>query len=483
MLRLPLVALAASILIACGGGSSPGGDGLTVAMMPKNKGNPYFVSCRQGADEAAQALGIRLLWDGPTDTDPAKQNDVVEAWITRGVDVLAVSVENKQAISTVLRKARGKGIKVITWDADAEPDARDFFVNQATPRGIAETLVDHAARLLGGTGRVRHHHRIAHRGESERVDQAHSRGARREAPGRSRSPTSARATMTGKRAFDETQTLLRVHPGVKVVMAIASPAVPGAAEAVKQSGRTDVKVTGLGLPNASQPYLEDGVLDSAVLWNTRDLGYLTIQVAHALANGTLKPGATSFAAGRLGEPRDPRRQRPARRPFHLHEATTSGNSISEVAATLVGPRPPPAAFAAALQSALLCSRPGRAGWQRGGCMHEMLTAPLLKAQPRADTGARLDGRRARPAQFYEAKSHASSALPVRCPVVFTFVGLAAVAAGPQADILPTSASARPRAASRWRAHAPRQRPLRTPRLWPTRMRSSRPSSRSSSPTA
>ena len=41
-----------------------------------------------------------------------------------------------------------------------------------------------------------------------------------------------------KRAFDETQTLLKVHPKVKLVMAIASPAVPGAAEAVKQSGRT-----------------------------------------------------------------------------------------------------------------------------------------------------------------------------------------------------------------------------------------------------
>ena len=51
-----------------------------------------------------------------------------------------------------------------------------------------------------------------------------------------------------KRAFDETQTLLKVHPEVKLVMAIASPAVPGAAEAVKQSGRTDVKVIGLGLP-------------------------------------------------------------------------------------------------------------------------------------------------------------------------------------------------------------------------------------------
>src|SRR3990170_1600287 len=102
-----------------------------------------------------------------------------------------------------------------------------------------------------------------------------------------------------KKAFDETQTLLRVHPKVKVVMAIASPAVPGAAEAVKQSGRTDVGVTGLGLPNASKPYLKDGVLDSVVLWNTQDLGYLTLYAASALARGTLKSGATSFEAGRL----------------------------------------------------------------------------------------------------------------------------------------------------------------------------------------
>ena len=55
-------------------------------------------------------------------------------------------------MSTVLRKARGRGIKVLTWDADSEPDARDFLINQATPRGIGETLTDEAARLLGGSG-------------------------------------------------------------------------------------------------------------------------------------------------------------------------------------------------------------------------------------------------------------------------------------------------------------------------------------------
>src|SRR5262249_18535032 len=63
---------------------------LTVAMMPKAKGDPYFVSCRKGAEEAARELGVDLIWDGPTDLDPVKQSEVVEGWITRGVDVIEI---------------------------------------------------------------------------------------------------------------------------------------------------------------------------------------------------------------------------------------------------------------------------------------------------------------------------------------------------------------------------------------------------------
>jgi rhamnose transport system permease protein len=291
--------LAIAGLSAAAGCRRAGPPALTVAMMPKNKGNPYFASCRTGAEEAAGQLGIRLLWDGPTDTDPAKQNEVVEAWITRGVDVIAASVENKEALATALRKARARGIKVVTWDADTEPDARDLFVNQATPRGIAETLVGHLARLLGGKGAFAIvTASLTAANQNEWIRQIKAVIAERH-------PDIQLVDIRPsdddrRRAFEETQTLLRVHPEVKVVMAIASPAVPGAAEAVKQSGRTDVKVTGLGLPNDAKPYLLDGVLDSVVLWNTTDLGYLTVYAAHGVFTGTLKPGATSFAAGRLG---------------------------------------------------------------------------------------------------------------------------------------------------------------------------------------
>jgi rhamnose transport system permease protein len=102
------------------------------------------------------------------------------------------------------------------------------------------------------------------------------------------------------RAFAETQTLLKVYPGVKLIMGIAAPAVPGAAEAVRQSGRRDVVVTGLSLPNMCKTYVHDGTIGSVVLWNTRDLVYLTVRAAAGLAGGTLAHGQSSFTAGRLG---------------------------------------------------------------------------------------------------------------------------------------------------------------------------------------
>src|SRR5213593_2436848 len=271
-----------------------------IALMPKAKGDPYFVSCKQGADEAAKELGVELLWDGPTDLDPAKQNEVVEAWITRGVDAIAVSVENKVGISTVLRKAREKGIKVITWDADAEKDARDFFINQATPQGIGYTLTDEAARILNGKGDFAIiTASLSAANQNEWIKYIKERLADKYPD------LKLVATQPSEgdrdRAFAETQTVLKVYPNVKLIMAIAAPAVPGAAEAVQQSGRTDVKVTGLSLPNMCKPYVHDGIIDHIVLWNTLDLGYLTVYASRALSGGQLKRGDNEINAGRLGK--------------------------------------------------------------------------------------------------------------------------------------------------------------------------------------
>ncbi len=270
-----------------------------MAMMPKAKGDPYFVSCRVGAEEAARELGVDLIWDGPAGLDAARQNELVENWITRGVDVIAVAVENRAAISTALRKARSRGIHVLTWDADGEPDARDFFVNQATAEGIGNALTDEAARLLAGQGEFAIiTGALSAANQNEWIAFIKKRLA-------AKYPDMKLAVVRPSdddrdKAFAETQTILRAFPSVKLIMAISAPAVPGAGEAVRQARRTDVKVIGLSLPNINKKYVHEGVVQTVMLWNTADLGYLTVYAGSLLAQQKLEPGARSLAAGRLG---------------------------------------------------------------------------------------------------------------------------------------------------------------------------------------
>jgi len=268
-----------------------------IAMMPKAKGDPYFISCKAGAEEAARELGVDLIWDGPTGLDAAKQNEVVEGWITRGVDAIAVSVENSAGISTVLRKARERGIKVVTWDADAALDARDYFINQATPEGIGFTLVDEGARLLGGKGEFAIvTGTLSAANQNLWMEYIKKRVAEK-------FPQLKLATIRPSdddrdKAFTETQTILKVYPNVKLIVAISAPAVPGSAEAVQQAGRKDVSVIGLSLPNLCKRYVHDDVVQAVVLWNTKDLGYLTVYAAALLVEG--RTGKDSLQAGRLG---------------------------------------------------------------------------------------------------------------------------------------------------------------------------------------
>src|SRR5262245_8594349 len=67
------------------------GKKLTVGMMPKQVGIDYFNAVEKGAKEAAQEIGAELIWDGPTDNDVSKQAEMIDTWIARKVDVIAVA--------------------------------------------------------------------------------------------------------------------------------------------------------------------------------------------------------------------------------------------------------------------------------------------------------------------------------------------------------------------------------------------------------
>jgi ABC-type sugar transport system substrate-binding protein len=134
-----------------GGGSSAGDKKITVAMLPKKKGIPYFTTCAAGAEEAAKELGnVTLIYDGPTDASPEKAASMIEKWTLQGVDVIAVSPNDPNVLAPAMNKARAKGVRVITWDADGDQQARELFVNQATAQEIGYAMVDALAKNIAG---------------------------------------------------------------------------------------------------------------------------------------------------------------------------------------------------------------------------------------------------------------------------------------------------------------------------------------------
>jgi len=315
---LALCALAI-VLVGCSGGDAaksesptdkPGSSAaseskqITVAMLPKKKGVPYFTSCSEGAMEAAKELGnVELIYDGPTSGDAADAVKLIDQWTAQGVDVIAVSPNDPAVLGPAMKRARDAGIKVLTWDADADAANREFLVNQATPEEIGNSLVDAMAKDLGGESAT---------GEVAIVTASLTAANQNEwikfmkvrlekYPGLKLIATKP-SNEDQKLAFSVTQDLMKVYPNLKGVFAISSVAFPGAAEAVKQAGKAGkVLVTGLSTPNDMKTYVKEDVVKSVILWNTRDLGYLTVFAARELVDGKLKAGSTTVAAGRLGE--------------------------------------------------------------------------------------------------------------------------------------------------------------------------------------
>ncbi|HVQ29579.1 MAG TPA: substrate-binding domain-containing protein, partial [Vicinamibacteria bacterium] len=270
-----------------------------MGVVPKSTRNPYFQDCRRGALEAAQELGFALQWDGPQSADAVRQAQIVEGWVKDGLPVIAVSVESSARLTPVLKEARARGTKVLTWDSDAEPEARDFTVVHATADGIAHALSFEVGRILGGKGTLAAiTSTLSAPNQTAWIAEFKSRLAR-EYPG---------ITLVAVRpcndveenAKREVTNLLETQPDLKAIVGFCSPAVPGAAEALLKAGRRDVRLTGVSLPSACRSYIESGVVESVVMWKTRNLGYLVGASALAVATGSLAPGAASFRAGRLG---------------------------------------------------------------------------------------------------------------------------------------------------------------------------------------
>lgn len=280
------------------------GADITLLDIPKLVGIGYFAATTQGMNEAAEELGnVTIITDAPTEANIDDQIQVIENYIAGGeINGVLFAANDPVAISPVLRTALENGLRVVGFDANSEPDAREWFVNQAEFNGIAKAMIDSMAEEMGedaSFGIVTSTFTTPNQARWIAEMQAYQEQCYPDMEWLETVEAQEDAVLS----FEQANTLLNKYgEDLDGLFGMTSVATPSSADAVTQAGLCgEVAVIGLATPNAMKPYVNDGCVQNVVLWNPIDLGYAAVYVARAVVDGEFTAGDASVMAGRLGE--------------------------------------------------------------------------------------------------------------------------------------------------------------------------------------
>jgi simple sugar transport system substrate-binding protein len=149
---LGLLTVLAVLVVGCGSSkktSSGGtanvkltqGSNLTFAMVTHSDEGSFWSVVKKGAQQAAKDEGVTLIWS-PSNNDPQKQAQLIDAAISQKVDGLAVSVPNADAIKGELAKAKAAGIPIVTLNSGAD---QSKALGAFTHVGQTESIAGQAA--------------------------------------------------------------------------------------------------------------------------------------------------------------------------------------------------------------------------------------------------------------------------------------------------------------------------------------------------
>ena len=102
-------------------------DAYKFALIPKGMDNPYFDLSRDGCMAEAKKIGVTCIYKGPATHEPATEVQIMQDFVTQGVDGIAISVADADSVTGVIKQARDANIPVITFDADAPNSARQAY--------------------------------------------------------------------------------------------------------------------------------------------------------------------------------------------------------------------------------------------------------------------------------------------------------------------------------------------------------------------
>jgi rhamnose transport system substrate-binding protein len=275
---------------------------VTVAFLPKQLNNPYFAISDAGGKKAVEGLGAQFKRVGPSDTSPTAQVSYINTLTTQKVGAIAISANDANAVAPALKKAMSAGIKVVTYDSDAAPDARQLFINQASAEDLGRTEVQLLAKQINSTGQIAILSATANATNQNTWIKFMKDELKKPEYSKMKLVKVAYGNDDDKKSFSETQGLLQAYPDLKGIISPTTVGIAAAARYLQSSKyKGKIQLTGLGDPNQMRKFVKDGTVTAFELWDPGALGALAGYAATALATGKItgKEGE-SFDAGDQG---------------------------------------------------------------------------------------------------------------------------------------------------------------------------------------
>ncbi len=286
------------------GGSTPAatGSSLNIAFLPKAVNNPYFDTAATGGKTAASELKGTFKQVGPSTASASEQVTWINTLTEQHANAIVVSANDPNALAPALKQAMGQGIKVVSYDSDVAPDARQVFVNQANAEDLGRVEVQMLGKTLNYSGQI-----AILSAASTATNQNTWIGFMKDELSKPQYKNmSLVKTVYGndddQTSFNDTLSLIQAYPNLKGIISPTTVGIAAAARAIESVNKGGkVALTGLGTPNQMRKFVQDGTVQQFALWDPGKLGYLAYYAAAALVQGKItgKQGET-FSAGTLG---------------------------------------------------------------------------------------------------------------------------------------------------------------------------------------
>lgn len=279
-------AMSLSVLSGCASNKSAT---QVVAFIPKITGNMYFESGNVGAQAMGKKENFTVKYDGNPTAAVENQVQIINSEVNQGATALCIASLSPTGLHEALANAKKKGVAVVTWDSDVDPQDRSIYVDQGTPELLGKMLVDMAYDELPASKKESANFAFFYSSptvtdQNSWVNYAKTYIAQKH-PGW-KLLTTQYGNQDAQKSLQVGQSILNTYPNIDAVLcpdSTALPAMAQAAENLKKAGK--VCITGFSTPSSMKNFVKDGTVDRFGLWDVKEMGGIAVYVSNWIASG------------------------------------------------------------------------------------------------------------------------------------------------------------------------------------------------------